>query len=105
MTISQRPRGGWGSLVVLAGAVLLAIGFLGKAALPYLLLDPTALAPYASRRLWILTHVAAGTVALLTGPVRQGVFAHDWRAEPAHEWFRLKAERASRIGTLPPAGR
>ena len=56
--------------MVLAGAVLLAIGFLGKAALPYLLLDPTALAPYASRRLWILTHVAAGTVALLTGPVQ-----------------------------------
>ena len=50
MTVSQRPRGGWGSLVVLAGAALLAIVFLGKAALPYLLLDPTALAPYASRR-------------------------------------------------------
>ena len=39
------------------------------------------------------------------GGRRQGVFAHDWRAEPAHEWFRLKAERASRIGTIPPAGR
>ena len=28
---------------------------------------------------------------------RYGVFAHDWRVEPAHEWLRLKAERASRI--------
>lgn len=28
---------------------------------------------------------------------RYGVFGHDWRAEPAHEWLRLKAERASRI--------
>jgi hypothetical protein len=29
---------------------------------------------------------------------RYGVFGHDWRAQPAHEWLRLKAERASRIG-------
>ena len=28
---------------------------------------------------------------------RYGVFAHNWRAQPAHEWLRLKAERASRI--------
>jgi hypothetical protein len=28
---------------------------------------------------------------------RYGVFAHDWRLEPAGEWLRLKAERASRI--------
>jgi hypothetical protein len=26
---------------------------------------------------------------------RYGVFAHDWRVEPAQEWLRLKAERAS----------
>ena len=26
-----------------------------------------------------------------------GVFAHDWRGEPADQWLRLKAERASRI--------
>jgi hypothetical protein len=25
------------------------------------------------------------------------VFGHDWRVEPAQEWLRLKAERASRI--------
>ena len=56
--------------MVLAGAALLAVVFLGKAALPYLLLDPTALAPYASRRLWLLTHIAAGVIALLTGPVQ-----------------------------------
>jgi DNA-binding winged helix-turn-helix (wHTH) protein len=28
---------------------------------------------------------------------RYGVFAHDWRAEPAAEWLRLKAERAMRV--------
>jgi hypothetical protein len=26
-----------------------------------------------------------------------GVFVHDWRVEPAEEWLRLKAERASRM--------
>ena len=31
------------------------------------------------------------------GGRRYGVFAHDWRVEPAREWLRLKAERASRI--------
>jgi hypothetical protein len=31
------------------------------------------------------------------GGRRYGVFAHDWRVEPAEQWLRLKAERASRI--------
>jgi DNA-binding winged helix-turn-helix (wHTH) protein len=31
------------------------------------------------------------------GGRRYGVFAHDWRVEPAREWLRLKAERASRM--------
>lgn len=31
------------------------------------------------------------------GGQRYGVFAHDWRVEPAQEWLRLKAERASHI--------
>jgi DNA-binding winged helix-turn-helix (wHTH) protein len=31
------------------------------------------------------------------GGRRYGVFGHDWRAEPAREWLRAKAERASRI--------
>ena len=31
------------------------------------------------------------------GGRRYGVFAHDWRTEPAQEWLRLKAQRASRI--------
>jgi DNA-binding winged helix-turn-helix (wHTH) protein len=28
---------------------------------------------------------------------RYAVFGHDWRVEPAREWLRLKAERASRV--------
>ena len=38
------------------------------------------------------------------GGRRYGVFAHDWRAQPAHEWLRLKAERASRIHDQRPGG-
>ncbi len=34
-----------------------------------------------------------------------GVFAHDWRAEPAQAWLRLKAERASRIENVALTGR
>jgi uncharacterized membrane protein len=70
MTISQRPHASWRVHVILGCAVLLAVAFLGKATLPYLLQDPSALARYASRRLWILVHVVAATVALLTGPVQ-----------------------------------
>ena len=33
---------------------------------------------------------------------RYGVFAHDWRVEPAQEWLRLKAERASRVDSRVP---
>jgi DNA-binding winged helix-turn-helix (wHTH) protein len=38
------------------------------------------------------------------GGRRYGVFAHDWRVEPAREWLRLKAERASRIEGAISAG-
>ena len=86
MTISQRPRGGWGSLVVLAGAGLLAIAFLGKAALPYLLQDPSAVARYASRRGWALTHVAAATVGLLTGPAQLWLGVSG-RTPQGHRWL------------------
>ena len=37
---------------------------------PYLRLDPEALARYWPRRWWLLAHITAGTVALLTGPVQ-----------------------------------
>ena len=36
------------------------------------------------------------------GGRRYGVFAHDWRVEPAQEWLRLKAERAMRIDAAVP---
>jgi len=58
VTVSRRRDADWGSVVVFGAAALLALGFLGKAALPYLLLDPAALARYASRRVWLLAHIA-----------------------------------------------
>lgn len=57
-------------IAALSVVTLMAIGFFVSAALPYLMLDPEALARYAARRSWLLVHVAAGTVALLTGPVQ-----------------------------------
>lgn len=59
-----------GTLVTLSIAALIALGFFVSVALPYLLLDPAVLARYEPRRAWLLVHVAAGGVALLTGPVQ-----------------------------------
>ena len=67
---SSRTIGGRGSLATLSLAAAAALGFFTSTALPYLLLDPAVLARYEPRRAWLLVHVAAGGVALLTGPVQ-----------------------------------
>ena len=71
--------------IVLSIAALAALAFFVTTALPYLLLDPGVLARYASRRGWVLVHIAAGGVALLTGPVQlwlgisgRGTRFHRW---------------------------
>ena len=58
------------TLVTLSFTALTALGFFVSVALPYLLLDPAVLARYEPRKVWLLVHVAAGGVALLTGPVQ-----------------------------------
>jgi hypothetical protein len=60
----------WWGVGAIAFAALLAIGFFVAFALPYLLLDAAALARYQPRRWWLLVHIAAGTIALLSGPVQ-----------------------------------
>lgn len=65
-----RPVDRRGTVVTLTIAALIALGFFVSVALPYLLLDPAVLARYEPRRAWLLVHVAAGGVALLTGPVQ-----------------------------------
>ena len=66
----SRPVTGGRALVALSIAALLAIGFVVEEVFPYLRLDPEALARYWPRRWWLLAHITAGTVALLTGPVQ-----------------------------------
>jgi uncharacterized membrane protein len=58
------------TLLTLSITALTALGFFVAVALPYLLLDPAVLARYEPRKAWLLVHVAAGGVALLTGPVQ-----------------------------------
>ena len=70
LRLARPLDGGRWSLAPLALALLVALGFFVSVALPYLLLDPSVLARYGSRRVWLVTHVAAGAVALLTGPVQ-----------------------------------
>jgi uncharacterized membrane protein len=65
-----RPVTGVRPLVALSIAALLAIGFVVEEVFPYLRLDPEALARYWPRRWWLLAHITAGTLALLTGPVQ-----------------------------------
>ena len=65
-----RPVDRRGTVVTLTIAALIALGFFVSVALPYLLLDPAVLARYEPRRAWLLVHVAAGGIALLTGPVQ-----------------------------------
>ena len=56
--------------MVISLAALVATAFFVSVALPYLALDPKVLARYGSRGVWVLVHIGAGAVALLTGPVQ-----------------------------------
>jgi uncharacterized membrane protein len=76
-------------------AALVAIGFFVAVAVPYLTLDGQVLARYSSRRVWLLVHVAAGAVALLTGPVQLWLGASG-RTARAHR--RLGAAYATSVG-------
>ena len=57
-----------GTRIVLSLAMLAALIFIAGAALPYFTLDPNKFAGYWPRRWWLLLHITAGMVALLTGP-------------------------------------
>ena len=92
-------------LVTIAVAALVAIGFFVNTALPYLLQDPRVMARYEPRRWWLLMHVTAGSVALLTGPVQLwlGISGRAMRARGAvrpHRWLGLVYVGAVAIGAL-----
>jgi hypothetical protein len=67
---NPRPAAGWPSLATITIAALAAAICFAGVALPYLTLDPASLARYASREGWVLVHIAAGSVALLVGPIQ-----------------------------------
>ena len=58
----------WIILGLLAISFFLAAGFFLGFALPYLVLEDEVLKRFDGRQLWIITHVATGSVALLIGP-------------------------------------
>jgi predicted membrane protein DUF2306 len=53
---------------VLGISLLVGLGFIIGFVFPYLRLTPQALGPYVAKKGWILTHIIAGSVALLLGP-------------------------------------
>ena len=59
-----------GTVVVLLAAAAAALVFLAVAAVPYFLSTEYGSLTYAGRRGWLLVHIAAGAVALLTGPLQ-----------------------------------
>ncbi|HEX5000241.1 MAG TPA: DUF2306 domain-containing protein [Terriglobia bacterium] len=56
------------SLILLAGAWIVALIFVAGFALPYFGFNPDTFGGYWVKRGWLLTHLAAGMVALLVGP-------------------------------------
>ena len=87
------------SVATVSLAALLALGFFVSVALPYLLLDPTVLARYEPRRAWLLVHVGAGGVALLTGPVQLWLGISN-RARHLHRRLGLVYVTAIAIGSV-----
>jgi hypothetical protein len=94
-----RPVGGWGTLVTISLTALAGLGFFISVALPYLFLDPAVLARYEPRRAWLLIHVAAGGVAVLTGPVQLWLGISD-RAVQVHRRLGLAYVTAVGIGSV-----
>ncbi|HEY6362153.1 MAG TPA: DUF2306 domain-containing protein [Vicinamibacterales bacterium] len=64
------PRTRWGTITLLSLAGLVGVVFFSMAALPYYLSSTYGPPVYASKRGWLLLHIAGGAVALLTGPVQ-----------------------------------
>ncbi|HXH82751.1 MAG TPA: DUF2306 domain-containing protein [Candidatus Tectomicrobia bacterium] len=60
----------WRLTITLALVAVVAAGFLVAFAVPYVVPDAARAAFYASRRGWLLLHIAAGAAALLAGPVQ-----------------------------------
>jgi uncharacterized membrane protein len=76
------PAGlGWRTRASLGAALAGGLVFWFVAALPYLLLNQAKLGQYATRRGWILLHIASGTIALLSGPVQLWLGLSDRRLD------------------------
>ena len=98
-SILPRPAVGRASLVLITLAALLALKFFVSVALPYLLLDPAVLTRYRPRQPWVLVHVAAGGVALLTGPIQLWLGISN-RARHVHRQLGLVYVTAVGIGSI-----
>jgi uncharacterized membrane protein len=90
--------GRW-SLAILSLTALVALGFVVAFAAPYLTLDGDALARYASRRGWVLVHIASGAVALLIGPVQLWLGVHR-RAMRVHRVLGLTYVTSVGLGAI-----
>jgi hypothetical protein len=102
----RQPGLGWRKTSALAAALAGGLIFWLVAALPYLMLDQAKLGQYASRRAWVLLHIAAGTFALLAGPVQLWLGLSDRRLDVHRRLGQLYMGAVlvarSRPSTFPP---
>ncbi|HXH07602.1 MAG TPA: DUF2306 domain-containing protein [Vicinamibacterales bacterium] len=80
------PRAGRMTSVVLGSVTVVAVVFVVAFALPHVTPDPRRAAIYASRRPWLLLHIAAGTSALLAGPLQLWLGLHRCHLR-VHRWL------------------
>jgi len=115
VTIESRGAGapGIGSKALIALAAVAAIFFVVVAALPYRALLGSADAAkqslqdfqfaYYPRRVWLLTHIAGGLVALLIGPLQLWLGLHNVKME-LHRKLGLLYVAAMIVGSIGAIG-
>ena len=70
MNSTKLPTVSLGRKILLVLALLSGLIFIVAFALPYILMDASKIGRFIGREFWILTHVGAGIIALLVGPVQ-----------------------------------
>jgi Predicted membrane protein (DUF2306) len=63
----------WWNKLLLGVALLIGLIFVIGFVFPYLSLNPAVFVPYVAKKGWLLTHITAGTVALILGPFVLGM--------------------------------
>ena len=70
MSSTELPNIPLSKKILLVVALLSGVVFIVAFAIPYILMDPAKIERFIGREFWIVTHVGAGIIALLVGPIQ-----------------------------------